>query len=273
MKSLLNMLIVVGLFVMGLMFCANLLTDNGAWVALLGSLPLLGMTANIGVSGVTATRTANYRNVLASANGLVLLPGGGVIDGSKSRDPLNTSYLDRLRCGMLLGQITASGKYAPSILGVTTAAYTSGGTSLTVGAATAVELNRRIGASGSAKLIAPPTAGGTVATLTVTYSAVNTTTGVITVSSLGADAIAGSFLVPADGSETPLCIFGSEEGLRVTDEDGTSIDVEAPRLIVGGHIDASQILNYPSDTSLVAWVKAALRAVGTGFTFDDDFTI
>ena len=230
------------------------------------------MSVSIGVPGVGSTRSAGYREILVSQTGLMLLPAGKIIDGSKSRDPLNTGYVDVLRCGLLLGKITASGKYAPSVLGVSTVAYTSGAVSLTVSAATATELVRRIGESGSAKLIGPPSASGTVATLTVTYSAVNTTTGVITVSDLGANAVAGSLLVPADGSEDPLCLFGQPEGLKVTDPDGTSLNVELARGIVGGQIDASQIINYPSDSSLKAWVKAQLRENGVGFTFDDDFS-
>ena len=47
--------------------------------------------------------------------------------------------------------------------------------------AQAVELVRRVGASGDLYITGPPTAAGTVAQITKAYSAVNTTTGVITV--------------------------------------------------------------------------------------------
>jgi len=88
--------------------------------------------------------------------------------------------------------------------------------------------------------------------------------------------VAGSLIQPTDGSETIRGIMGAESGLKVTDDDGsTNLDVECSRLIVGsgvdGVIDASQIINYPSDTSLKAWLKAQLRAYSPGFTFDDDF--
>ena len=69
-----------------------------------------------------------------------------------------------------------------------------------------------------------------------------------------------------------MCLFGQPEGLKVTDPDGTNLNVELARGIVGGQIDASQIINYPSDSSLKAWVKAQLRENGVGFTFDDDFS-
>lgn len=86
---------------------------------------------------------------------------------------------------------------------------------------------------------------------------------------------AGSLIQPTDGSETIRGILGAESGLKVTDDDGsTNLDVECSRMIVGsgdGVVDASQIINYPSDTSLKAWLKAALRAYSQGFVFDDDF--
>jgi len=86
--------------------------------------------------------------------------------------------------------------------------------------------------------------------------------------------IAGSLIQPVDGSETPLGLLGMESGIKVTDDDGaTNLDVEASRLIIGsgnGVVDASQIVNYPSDASLKTWVKDALRAVGSGYVFDDD---
>jgi hypothetical protein len=40
---------------------------------------------------------------------------------------------------------------------------------------------------------------------------------------------------------------------------------------VGGAILAPQIVNYPSDTGLQAWLKAQLRAVGGPYLFSDDF--
>lgn len=225
-----------------------------------------------GAAGFATEKTHTPRSVLASPSGAMYMPAGRVLDGSKARDPLNTGDLDVLRPGLLIGKITSGGKFAPSILGVTTVAYASGATvntTLTVSAATATEIVRRIGSSGTFKISGPPSAAGTVATATVTFSAVNTSTGVITITALAANYIAGSFIRPADGSETILGIL--DQHLKVTDPDGTSQDTVLSRLLVGGMIDASQILNWPSDTSLVAWVKTQLRAVGMAYTFDDDF--
>ena len=224
--------------------------------------------------GVGSDRTATPRKILRSDQGKIILPYGVTVDGSKSRDPLNTGDLDVLRAGMLLGKITSGGKYAPSIIGVLPSAHTSSGTAVTsmsLGAANAVELNRRVGSSGTFKLTGPPSAAGSVAVTTVTYSAVNTTTGVATITDIAVNKIAGSFIQPTDGSETPRGIMGLEYGLKVTDQDATSIDVELMELLIGGLIDASQIVNYPTDTSLITYVQDTwLNARGL-FIFDDDF--
>ena len=91
-----------------------------------------------------------------------------------------------LRYGAVLGKITSGGQYAPSVLGPTTAAYAQGETTITVSAATAAELVARQGASGTFKLYGGTTSGATPRTSTITYSAVDTSTGDITVTAIGA---------------------------------------------------------------------------------------
>lgn len=453
------------------------------------------------VPGVAASTEYGFRQIMAAGQP-IYLPGGVVIDGEKARDPLNTGYLDRLRAGMLMGRISLSKKWAPSVLGHVKAAY-AGSTSIKIDSPTAVEVLRRLGTTGTFKVTGPPLTGGTVRTLTATYSAVSATktgqnevqtlvlsvagtagtfqlrvpkadgtkvwtaaiaynasaatistaidtaTGVTagivctgttpfsttntgtftfsgtgyaakafdlieidgtsltsyagetitrtaggcayetaTVTALNVDEVqqidcniastggsivfryydptlgdwrpvtaawnaidatylaaiqaaldlatgvangivataipatdtdlgfvltfsgtgyagkshplvevttyptsttmatvtrntagvdgrfaVGSLIQPVDGSETIRGILGMESGLKVTDDDGTDLDVECRQLISGsgsGEIDASQILNYPAETTVQAWIKAALRAVGSGYTFDDD---
>lgn len=191
------------------------------------------------------------------------LPGGARLDGSKSRDPLNTDDVRNLRAGLLLGHITTGNKLAPAIIGVTTVAYDQDGSDnlqLTVSAATATEVVRRIGSSGTFHLTGPPSAAGTVATQDVTYSAVNTTTGVITIADLAADAIAGSFIQPDDGSETPITMVPNSTGMWTQDQTDTDItSLEFPQYLIGGIVDSSQILNWPSDASLRNWIMAKLN--------------
>jgi hypothetical protein len=198
------------------------------------------------------------------------------IDGTLSSNPQNAPFTWLLFAGTAMGRVTATGKYANSILGSTTAAYShSGGsnTTITTDVNTAAELVRRIGNGGSFKLTAPPTAGGTVATQMVTYSGVNTNTGVITITALSADAISGGFIQPIDGSEAIVTLLCDAWGQKVVDQlNATRVDVfESQLLAAGGTINVASIVNYPTDSSLKAWIKASVRAACPGVNFSDDF--
>ena len=221
--------------------------------------------------GLGTEREATQRPVVLA--NLEVMAGPMVIDASETRDPTNTP-VTLVQSGVLFGQITANKKWAPSIIGTLTSAYTGVGTSNTsmqVSAATATEIVRRIGSSGTFKLTGPPTSGGTVATTTVTYSAVNTSTGVITVTDPDVNAIAGSLIQDTDGSETIKTFLYHNGGwpIRVTDQDDNNRDQEGS-LVSSGQIDASLLINYGTDSSIQAYIKDALNAVGH-FTFDDDY--
>lgn len=218
------------------------------------------------VPGFGSDRTASYRKIFAGQERF--LPGMHVIDGAEARDPGN-SPVDELRAGLLLGRITSSNRLAPSIIGVLAEAYddSSGETSMTVTAAQAAELVRRVGSSGTFQITGPPSAGGEVASEQITYSAVDTGTGEITISAASADYIAGSFVQPEDGSEDPVTFIPDGFPLAVTDVDENNLNVELGRYPVGGIVDASQLINWPSDSSLQDWLIDKLNAVGQ-FVFD-----
>lgn len=219
-----------------------------------------------GLPKVSTRVNAVHRIVFRQGDWLSELSSGKIIDGANSRDSGNTGDLDVLRAGLLMGKITTGGKYAPSILGVLTGAYTSGGTTLTVSAAQAVEIARRVGTSGTGTLnaIGPPSAGGTVATTAITFSAVNTGTGDITVTSLGVNKIAGTFITAADGTESPRTMIPDGYGVKVTDVDGsTNLSVPFALFPIAGVITATQLLPvWPSDTSLQNWVRDRLNDFG-----------
>jgi hypothetical protein len=198
------------------------------------------------------------------------------IDGTASSNPLNAPFTWLLFAGTAMGRITATGKYANSILGTITAAYAHTGgsnTTLTTDVNTAAEIVRRLGTSGTLKLTGPPAAGGTVATQVVTYSAVNTSSGAITITATGADAISGSLIQPVDGSEAIVTLLCDNWGTKVADQlNTTRVDVfEAQLLAAGGTINTAVIVNYPSDVSLKAWIKASIKAACPGVNFSDDF--
>lgn len=232
-----------------------------------------------GLPGFRSAQTATPR--LIFRQGIYdYIAGNWVIQGSQSRDPGNTGNIDRLRGGLLMGKITAStfgtvGMYAPAIIGVTTGAYTSGGTTLTVSAAQATELARIVGQSGTAELvcIGPPSAAGTVAVTSVDHSAINVSTGDITVTSLGVNKIAGSFIAINDGRYTPVTVLPYDYPTAVTDGDGNSINVPFSHLPVAGVLISANLLPvWPSDTSLQAWIRTNLSTVsGSKFVFDDVF--
>ena len=230
-----------------------------------------------GLPGVKTDRTATPRRVLLDGASGVYLPGGRIIDGSESRDLGNTGDTTVLRAGLVMGMNSTSKMWEPSIIGVLSSAHNSSGTTLTslsVGATNATEINRRIGSSGTFKLIGPPSAGGVVAATTVTYSAVNTSTGVVTITDIAVNKISGTFICPNNGAEDPQALIPDGTGIWVQDVDNNDIDVPFPKPLVGGIVDSSQIVNWPSDTSLRTWLAGKLNktdgtVVGGGaFTFD-----
>ena len=220
---------------------------------------------------IGTANSATPRIVLKTFAGVELFPGGKIIDGSLSRDPGNTGDVDVLRAGVLMGKITTGGKYAPSIIGPSTSAFTAAETRIKVGLATATEIVRRIGATGTFKITGPPAAAGTVDTSAITYSAVDVTTGYITVTALGTTFINGSFIQPDDGSETARTFIIEETGIKVTSDDSANANIQFRLMPIAAQIDASQLVNFPTDTSLIAKIKSDLRSTSIGFVFDDDF--
>lgn len=224
-----------------------------------------------GMPRVGTRVNAAHRIVFRQGTMVADLAGGKIISGATSRDAGNTGDLDVLRPGKLMGKITSTSEYAPSILGVTTGTHTAGGTTLTVGAATLTELVRRVGASGTFRIIGPPTANGIVAEEAVTYSAAATTT--ITITAITNDYISGAFIVPDDGSEDILTIIPDGWGVKVTDVDNsTSLDVPFSPFPLGGILTSSLIIDWPSDTSLRTWLMGQMARQGAGkFIFDHVF--
>lgn len=140
-----------------------------------------------GPPGITAAVTASFK-ALFTHRTEQFLGAGRYIDPTKSRDASNTTDVGVLQPGLVMGKITSSGLYAPAIYGKTNAAVTNAATTVTLAsAAIGTEIVRRVGSTGSFKLTGPPSASGTVRTLTATYSAISSTTATIT--ALGVDEV------------------------------------------------------------------------------------
>ena len=231
-----------------------------------------------GKPGMLPTYTAVPREVfLANRQFAQFVATPATIDGNLSSNPMNAPFTWLLFAGTVMGRVTATGKYANSIIGSTSVAYAHAGgtsTSLTTDVNTAAEIVRRIGTSGTFKLTGPSTAGGMVATQVITYSAVNLTTGVITITAAAADAIAGSFIQPTDGSEAIVTLICDVWGIKVADQLNTArVDVfDGQLLAAGGTINTASIVNYPTDPSLKVWIKTSIRLDCPGVNFSDDFS-
>lgn len=221
--------------------------------------------------GVSAVRQATPRIIFKGGNVEEWLPAGKIINAALSADPDNTSATRVLRAGLLMGKITATGLYAPSIMGLTNAAYAAGATTLTVTSQLATEIARRVGASGTLTILGPPSANGVVAIETVTYSAIATST-TLTVTALANSYISGSLIMPTDGSQFPKSFIDADYGVYVLDEFGTEENKPWPKVPIMATVITNNIINYTSDTSIQSWIKGMMSVKGAGkFIFDDEF--
>jgi len=222
--------------------------------------------------GVRTLGSLQYKSIFTHDHTAIFSPSNKQINGSLSRDPSNTSDVAVLQAGLLLGKITATGLYAPSVIGLSGVLHDTSvvTTTMTLPAAVVTEIARRVGASGTFKIIGPPTAAGTVATETVTYSAIASAT-TITITATSADFAAGSIIAPTDGSETIKTIVTENYGIALLDPLGTAFNPYLSRFLVGGDIAVDQIINYTSaDASIKTVIRDALNAVGT-YRFSDNF--
>lgn len=235
----------------------------------------------IGPPGAQTPIRTNFRRVFEGNGAYLSLPGGAYIDGIKSYDFNNTYYYD-LEPGLLMGIETATGGFAPAVIGVLQQAQNSGDTSLTVTPAMAAGIVYRLGTSGSMTLTGAPTPTGTVVQATVTFSNVNLTTGVITITALGANIATGSYLGDTDGSQNPVTFIPDGSGMTVVNEFNVPVaQVQFPVIPVGGVIATpgsgpnTGLLNYPASgyTSLITWLQDSLSTLPGGkFVFMSNYS-
>jgi len=231
-------------------------------------------SAITGLPGFRATQTAAYRRIRKSDQAAQYIEGGVVIDGTHSGDATNTANPDVLRPGKIMVKAASGGLYRNFIIGKTTAAYVDNDVTLTVSAATATEIGRLLTAAGtslSLALIGPPSAAGTVAATAITVTAVASAT-TISISDLNLAKVTDSLIaLPAAGyTAGSFCIVDDGTGIKCSDAAGTRVNQEWNRPLIGGHIDESQILDWPADTSTIAYLKGLLNVAATGYGFNFD---
>ena len=207
-------------------------------------------TDSRGIPGVSAGRSLVFRNIFVqnAANQVTYAPQMGTIGGASSRDPESVP-VSLLRAGLLMGKITATGKFAPAIIGLTGKA-TTGSTQINcLTTAQATELARRQGASGTFKLTGPPTAGGTVRTATVTYSSIGGGSAANEVQTVSWD------VTPTGGTFT----------ITARKSDGTDITTAAIAFGATCSTTVTNALNALLGTSAVAVTASSSTTADNGF--------
>lgn len=205
----------------------------------------------------------------------VYLDGGGVIDGTNSGDATNTGYPHVLQPGKIMVKAASGGLYQNFIIGKSNGALAgSSDTSITVVAAVATECARLIAASGgnlSLALIGPPSAAGTVAATNITVTAASGTT--LTISSLSVAKVTDSLIALRTTGYTAgsFCLLDDDDYVNLQDETGARANQPFPRMLIGGTLKTSQLLDWPADSSTVTYLKGLLNAAGAmgSFRFDD----
>ena len=255
-----------------------------------------------GLPGVGTSITSIPKEVFAGNQQFAqYIPGMKLIDGTKTRDTLNTDdsgnpYTSVLRAGNLLGKETANNKYSNSIIGVTTLALGGSQTSLQVSAVTATEIVRRIGNSGNITLTGPAVANAaasTVRSLTVAFSAVNTTTGVVTITATGTGAVSavnqinslpfvdstgsGTFTITVEGITTGAITYSSTAAtLYANINTALNATFGTSAIVASGASLAAIILTF-SGTGYagrpVGTVQATVLTGSTGYTINGSGTV
>ena len=161
------------------------------------------------------------------------------------------------------------------MIGLSAGAALATDTLITTDVNTVAEVARLIGvAGGNVQLTftGPPTPGGVVAATSVTASAATGTTITLT-GQIGAAKVIGSLIQPADGSQQILSILCDLWGQKIIDGSNTTrVDVfEAQLWNGGGIINSQNIVNYPTDVSLIAYIKSSLRVNIADAHFSDDW--
>lgn len=220
--------------------------------------------------GKGSVYSSEHRIVLKSERNVAYYPGGLIIDGSETRDITNTDDTAVIQAGMIFGR-QSNGMLAPSLIGKTSTEASSSATTVTLTVASAVELARRVGTSGDFIAYFADETTGVAKTEAVRFSAVNTTSGAVTVEAIQNTFPAGTLIAPNDASRLPVCILGDGSGIKVVDQDLDSIDVQLAKPLISGLVDASQLYLWPATNELRYFMKQLINST-CNFIFDDNFT-
>ena len=182
-------------------------------------MAVIGIEPVLGTPGFVAGPTASYAQIFGRPYQTGdFLPGGGFI-ASFAQDIFNTGSTNTLRPGLLMGQVntgTYNKMWAPSVIDVTQGALANTGTSITLTPTGAAGLVQRIGTSGNLTLSGGSVAGGTARSATVAFSAVNTSTGVVTITNPAVAAVQTLNFYNSPSGTFALSIFDNNGLKQVT---------------------------------------------------------
>lgn len=246
---------------------------------------------------LSPTYTAQPREIFyGNTEKVTFLPVPVTIDGTASGNASNAPYSWLLFAGTLMGQETTNRKLANSIIGLSSAALGDAQTTLSTDVNTAAEIVRRIGTSGTLTLTGPQVASGPasgVRTLPVTFSAVNTTTGAITITATGTGAVSGvnqinsvvtvdssgsgTFTITVEGVTTPAITYSATIATLITNINAQLNATFGTSAIVASGGSLAALVLTSSGTGYtnrpVGLMQVTLLTGATGFTMNGSGTV
>lgn len=251
----------------------------------------------IGKPGMLTTYVSQPRDIFFGNGELAsFIPVPITVDGTLTSNPSNSPYTWDIFSGTVMGQVTATRKFTNAILGLTSGALGGGQTTLNTDANTATEIVRRIGTSGTFTLTGGPTTNGAASAVrskTITYSAVNTSTGAITITADAAGAVSavnqinnlpfvdssgsGTFTITVEGITTGAITYSATVAtLNTNINNALNAAFGTSAIVASGASLAAVILTF-SGTGYsgrpVGTVQATVLAGSTGYTINGSGTV
>lgn len=209
-----------------------------------------------GLPGTQDTITAGFRRAILQNPEYKM--GGAIISGSKSYAINNGVDVRVIPAGTVMKK-NSDGMYQPFIVAKTTVDSADNAVALTVGVAGSLAIQAAFG--GDTGTLSVIVAG--VAT-TVTVTAINTSTGVLTTDAITEPTVAGSvLLLSAVADLTPaleLAITADEQGIWLSDQYGAIHNVSWGTPVIGGQVAYNRVDNWPAAAADVAYLRSLLQS-------------
>lgn len=234
-----------------------------------GTFKLTGPPA---ASGIVQTLTATYSAASGTTITITALGVNEVQTLDFANSPAGTftlTVIDLNGVAQTTAPITYSGTAATLVSNINTALNTVLGSSLVVASgSTVTAIALTFSGTGYAALPQKLVIVGSNELTAGTVSVTRTTPGV------NGAFVSGSLIQPTDGSENPLLFVPDwEYGIWVQSEDGNDVtSLDFPLMPITGVVDSDQLLPWPADSSLQAWLIDQLSSFAGGkYVFDSTY--